>query len=138
MQGYLAYTRKSQPTVSRVEIIIATYRKAIECIGRAKAMAEQDQADGVQNLVTQVKFLITNLASGMAGATDDTAVNFLRLFEFVHHCLNHPTLANLESAEKPLRTLLEAFEAIRDKAIAMEQQGLIPSLADENQFKALA
>ena len=138
MQGYHAYAQHRPKGPSRIDTIIALYRMAIELIERAKPMVNANQTDAAKVPLSQAKLIVTNLASGMAGATDVETLNFLRLYEYVHHCLGNPTLASLDAAQKPLRTVLEGFEAVREKALAMEADGTIPSFQDQKQVEITA
>src|SRR5262249_10358183 len=93
-----------------------------------EAELQSGDADGATSLLVRSQTVIAALASGVAGSTDETALTFLRLYEFVTHCLARSEVNDIASAQKILRTLLEGFEMASDQAVSLEAQGQIPAM----------
>ncbi len=133
MNPYQAYKQQKQPTLSRVDLIISLYRKGLDRIERAESFLNQNRADAARPLLTDAQLIFASLASGMAGSTDASAINFFRLYEFVCHKITQGAVGDLRAARKVLVPLLEAFESVREQAATMEAQGSIPPLEQERQ-----
>jgi flagellin-specific chaperone FliS len=135
MNPYNAYNVQKQRPMTRVDLIIATFRKALQRLERADTALAAGNADAARPLLTEAHILVGGLAAGMAGSTDELALNFLRLYEFASHKISQGGADDLQAARKALTPLLEAFEAVRAQAAAMEAEGLIPSLDQERQIQ---
>ncbi len=122
------YERNCTPTLSRVDVIVALYRKALDRLQRAGALLVDQRADATGTLLAETQLIVSSLSAGWAGNSDPSAVNFLRLYEFVAHQLTLGALENIHAARRILAMLLEGFEAIRDQAVGLENRGEIPSL----------
>jgi flagellin-specific chaperone FliS len=68
----------------------------------------------------------------VAGSTEEISLNFLRLYEFVSDRLSRGGMADIDSAQRVLRTLLDGFEEARNQAIALEAAGALPTFGAQH------
>jgi flagellar protein FliS len=128
MQRYLAYKQAQDLPMTRIDLILTLYRKALDHLVRARvALAEQRAADALPHL-NKTQLIVVGIASGLPASEDEAAVNFLRLYEFVAYQMVLGTVASVDAATKVLATLLKGFESVREQAISLELQGKIPAL----------
>lgn len=132
MNHHRAYQQMSTPPMPRVDVIIALFRKTLDRLDRAAALVRDGNEDAARPLLADVQLIVTSLSTGSAGDTDASAVRFLRIYEFVSHQVTVGAIENIEAARRVLTPLLEAFEAIREHAIRLEQQGVLPPLDRES------
>ena len=135
MQPHNAYNQHKQRALTRVDLIITSYRKGLDRLERAESLLAEKRPDAARPLLAEAQMIFASLASGMAGTTDEAAINFFRLYEFVCHLITKGAIDDLRTARKVLSPLLEAFESVRDQAVAMEAQGVIPSLDRDHQLQ---
>jgi flagellin-specific chaperone FliS len=135
MNGHLAYQRQQVASQPRIDIVLALYRKTLELVGRARIAIDATQTDVARALLVKAQLIVNSLASGMVGSTDEVALNFVRLYEFVNDKLAHGDVADLDAAEQVLRTLLEGFEAARNEAVALEASGALPAFGHEHSLQ---
>lgn len=128
MRHHEAYSQHKQRSLTRIDVIIALYRKALDRLERADQKIAEQAKEGTRLQLAEVKLIISSLASGIATNPDDAGLSFLRLYEFVLHKLDAGASDDIAAVRKVLTPLLEGFEAIRDQAAALEMQGQIPSL----------
>ena len=135
MRPHQAYQQHQQSAMPRIDLIIALYRKAMDRLDRAGLLLAAQNPDAARSLLAETHLIVSSLSAGMVGSTDAATTNFLRLYEFVAHKLALGTIEDIAAARKVLTPLLEGFEAVRDQAVAMEIQGVIPSLNRERQIQ---
>jgi flagellin-specific chaperone FliS len=133
MNPYNAYHQHKQRTMTRIDLIITLYRKGLDRLERAEGFLAAERPDAAVPLLAEAQMIVASMASGMAGNTDESALRFFRLYEFVCHKIAQGGLENVRAARKVLAPLLEAFETVREQAATMEAQGLIPPLDRDNQ-----
>lgn len=112
---------------TRVEMLLALYEAAIHSARDAQqAMDEQDPTKACQHCMRSVR-LVMELRAGLNFDHGDSPKQLEQLLEFVQHCLleREPRVAD---ALKILETLHSAYEGIREEAIQLESQGVIPSV----------
>ena len=132
MQGHAAYKQAQDLPMTRIDLVLALYRKALEQLDRARsALVEQRRADALPHL-TKTQLIVVGMASGLPAYKDEAALNFLRLYEFVAYQLAQGTVAGVDAAAPVLRTLLTGFEKVREQAATMELQGKIPPLGRDH------
>jgi flagellin-specific chaperone FliS len=128
MQGYAAYKQTQDLSMTRIDLILSLYRKALDHLTRARtALAEERLSDALPHL-TKTQLIVVGIASGLPAYKDEAAVNFLRLYEFVAHQMVLGTLESVDAAARVLGTLLKGFEKVREQAVSLELQGKIPPL----------
>jgi flagellar biosynthetic protein FliS len=135
MHGAQAYQQQQRTTPTRIELILTLYDGAIERLQRARQLLTP-QPDEARQLIAQCQMIVSGLAGGMDPAAGDVAVNFLRLYEYVAHCLAQGTDEGLAHAISVLTTLREGFQEIRPQALEMERSGVIPPLRDSHLLQA--
>ncbi len=113
-------------------MIIASYRKALEQLAEARAALAKERREDALPFLTRTQLIVVGMASGLPAYKDETALNFMRLYEFVAHQMTLGTLASVDAAAGVLRTLLAGFEKVRDQAAALEAQGMIPALGRDH------
>ena len=133
MIAHDAYRQQRQPSLPRIDLILTCYDTLIEHVERAREGMSAVSEDSRGHLA-KAQALVTALASGLdpkAGEpkAGELATNFLRLYEFVSHCLADGSPARIGDALEVLRSLREGFETIRPQAADLERSGQIPPLS---------
>ncbi|MBI1832807.1 MAG: flagellar protein FliS [Planctomycetes bacterium] len=138
MRPHDVYRQHNQAGMLRIDMIITLYRKAIDRLERAKALVAEKGPGSAGILLSETQVAISSLSAGLGDASDETSLNYLRLFEFVAHKISVGTVEDIEAAKKVLGIMLEGFVAVRDQAAAMELQGTIPPIDREHAVQVTA
>jgi flagellin-specific chaperone FliS len=128
MTGYAAYKKTQNMPTTRIDLILTLYRKAFENLARARQALAQAQPELARPFLLNTQQLVASMAAELPAYKDDGAVNFLRLYEFVAHQMTLGTVESIDAAEKVLTPLREGFEAVRNQAVSLELQGVLPPL----------
>ncbi len=128
MTGYAAYKNVQALPMTRIDVILTLYRRALENLGRAREALERQDSDAARPRLAQTQLIVAALASELPAYRDEASLNFLRLYEFVAYQLKQETVASVDAAVRVLTPLLKGFEAVREQAVAMERKGEIPPL----------
>lgn len=128
MTGYAAYKQVQAMPMTRIDLILTLYRRAMENLKRARQALEQNDRAAARPRLAQTQLIVAALSSELPAYKTEAAVNFLRLYEFVAHQMTLETVAGVDAAVRVLTPLLAGFEAVREKAVALELQGEIPPL----------
>ncbi|HYV38335.1 MAG TPA: flagellar protein FliS [Gemmataceae bacterium] len=128
MNPYKQYQSGPGQSPLRIDVILSLYEEAIERVQKTLVAAQRGDNAAVQKLLPPIHLIISALASAVEGHAGDLSMNLLRLFDFVVHCLKTPDPMHLEPALDVLRTLHEAFLAIRQEAVRLERSGEIVPL----------
>lgn len=128
MNPFDAYKRHQNATMPRIELTLGLYRKAIESLEKARVALAQQNADAARPSLLKTQLIVTSLSADLPAYQDETATNFLRLYEFIAHQMTLETIEAVDASLKVLRPLLEGFESVREQALSMERQGQIPAL----------
>jgi flagellin-specific chaperone FliS len=138
MQGYAAYKQTRDLPLTRIDLILALYRKALDHLASARAaLIGPSPADALPHL-TRTQLIVVSIASGLPADKDAVAINFLRLYEFVAHQMVVGTLESVEAATRVLKTLLKGFETVHEQAVSLESQGKIPRLGRDHMVSLTA
>jgi len=137
MHPYEAYQAKNR-SMTRIELILATYRKAMENLGQARAALAESNPEAARPFLVNAQLIVSGLSAELPAYDDEAAANFLRLYEFVAHQMAVGTAESVEAAIKVLRPLMEGFEAVHEQALTIEAQGLIPPLDAARQVSVTA
>lgn len=132
MYAYEAYKSQRNATMSRIDLVLLAYRKSLDWMQQAREAIAAGERDRATPLLAKTQLVISSLAAGFTGMTDEVSLNFLRLYEFASHSIAKGEIADIDAAQKALRPLLEGFEAAREQAVALEAQGTIPPLSQEH------
>jgi flagellin-specific chaperone FliS len=131
MHGYEAYKQAQNLPVTRVDIILELYRVALESLEKAgRALAERGR-DAARPLLLKSQTAVMGLAAGLPAHGDESAVTFLRLYEYASRQMVESTLESIAAAADALRPLYEAFLKVRDEAASLELRHEIPPLSHE-------
>jgi flagellar secretion chaperone FliS len=128
MNGYAAYKKVQAMPTTRIDLILALYRKALENLGRAREALTQQKPDAARPLLAQTQLMVSAMATELPAYRDDASMNFLRLYEFVAHQMNLATVESVDAAVRVMTPLLKGFEAVREEALDLERRGAIPPL----------
>ena len=123
---------------SRIDLILAVYDGILDQLVRARAILAQGDREKARTILAKVRIGVETLAAGVDLVQGEVPAHFRRLYDFVLHCLQQPQLALIDDALKILRTLQEAFQAIRMQALDLERKGVIPSLEQIKVIQASA
>jgi flagellin-specific chaperone FliS len=125
MRAFQAYRQQINPRLTRVDLILSLYRKALAEMDHAVSLLQQHNAEAALPFLTKARLIVSGMGAGIADSTDESAENFQRLYEFVSFKLTQGKLENVIDARKIMHTLLEAFEAVRSQALTLESEGKI-------------
>ena len=128
MRAFDAYKQSQNLPMTRIDLILAVYRKALDSLGKARAALADKKPDAARPFLLGAQMIVMGLTSELPAYKDEAAINFLRLYEFVSYQMVQGAIENVDAAEKVLRTLLIGFEKVRGEAVALEMQGKIPPL----------
>jgi flagellin-specific chaperone FliS len=128
MHGYSAYQQARNPPLTRVDLILTLYRKALDHLTQARVALAGQRPDEALPCLSKTQLIVMGMAAGLPAYKDEAALNFLRLYEFVAYQMVQGTLASVDAAARVLQTLLKGFETVREQAVSLELQGKIPPL----------
>jgi len=100
----------------------------MENLGRARQALVEGRPDAGRSFRLNTQMIVCALSADLPAYKDETSINFLRLYEFVARQMTLGTLESIDAAVTVLRPLQEGFEAVREQALLLEQQGVIPPL----------
>jgi flagellar protein FliS len=140
MNPYAAYRRQEHAAgITRVDLVLALYDKALERLTRAEASLAGGDAPAAVVQLAKVQLTVGELASGVrVEANEEMGTNMLRLYEFVANELRTPRAEGIRNARKVLTTLREGFEAVREEANALERSGAVAAAAGSRLIMATA
>jgi len=138
MRPHNAYNQHKQPSATRIDIIIALYRKALDRLERAARLLADQHPEAARAQLAEVRLIIASFSSGITAGMDDNGLNFVRLYEFALHRLDTGGSDDIAAVRKVLTPLLEGFEAAREQAAALELQGQISSLDHQREIQITA
>jgi flagellar secretion chaperone FliS len=130
-----AYRQCAATGQTRVDLILGLYEAIIDRLEKALAALRSDDHKSLQHQVAACTLGVGALAGAYNGAAGELAFTFLRLFEFVGHCLRNASETNLLAALNVLRNLQEGFIAIRAEARDLERTGQVPPLTGTATFQ---
>lgn len=126
MYGTQQYRRQAVlGGMTRVEMLIALYDRAIHHLELAAAAQQAGQADAAISEQFEVQKMLFGIFAGLKMEESEVAANIGRLLSFVMDCL---VRKDYPPAIKILNDLRDGFLAIRDEANRLEQSGSIPTL----------
>ncbi len=115
-------------------MLLALYERAIHNITNAKmAKAQSDESAFARHLIDAQRTILA-IHSGLKPDEHDIASNIARLLHFVVSCLQK---YEFDDAIKTLSSLHGGFEAIREEANRLEQDGEIPPLANDQAYQTM-
>ena len=126
MNPYLAYQNNQNPAWTRIDMLLALYDGAIGRLEAASAALLLNDAVKAGPLLERSLAIVAELAAGLDFRHGELPVNLLRLYEFAVHCIATRTVGKVEDALGVLRELREGMLGIRDEAVRLEREGLIP------------
>jgi len=131
MRAFAAYQQTQNLPTTRIDLILALYRQALDLLERAGAALAIGQKENALSHLAKAQMIVMALATGIPANPDEPGKNFLRLYEFVSHQLTQGTADAVADAAKVLRSLQDGFQSAREKALELEQQGKIPPLGTD-------
>ncbi|GBD37154.1 hypothetical protein HRbin36_02284 [bacterium HR36] len=135
------WTQQASFQWTRVDIVLALLEEAICVLHELQAVsrkgAEKD-TDACRRLWQRAELLIAGLISGVNPEIGEVAASFLRLYEYAHHAVSNRQWRELPGVVQVLDTLRSGFEAVREAAIEMERDGVIPPVGTSPQWAVIA
>lgn len=117
---------------TRIDMLLALLEETLRVLQSLQQHTQTGKITTVERETDRLwqrgRLLVGALLSGVNPQVGETGRLCLRLYEFVLHVLEQKRLDSLSGAIEVLRTLQEAFQAVRAEAIALERNGEIPSL----------
>lgn len=126
MNPYRAYQQQAYSAWLRIDMLLALYDGLIGKLEAARAALVGKDAPGARKDLDKARLMLAGLVSGVDPGRGEMATEFLRLYEFVNHCLDVGGVKDVEGALKVLGTLREGLQAIRPEAAELERSGQIP------------
>ena len=128
-----AYRQQQAGAWTRIDMLLALYVRAEETLSQLAAGA----GDAAAQRLKLVRLLL-GIRQGLDFQHGELPQNIDRLCEFIQQQALHGGPDELASAQQVLRTLREAYQAIRDEAADLEASGQIPSAAADATWERLA
>jgi flagellin-specific chaperone FliS len=128
MNPYRAYQGQPYANWLRIDLLLALYDGAIEKLEAAVAAVRKPDRAAAMPLLARVRIIVAGLVVTVDRSRGDVAGQFLRLYEFVNHCLGTTDVKKLEAAANVLRTLREGSQSIRAEAVELERSEQVPPL----------
>jgi flagellin-specific chaperone FliS len=126
MNPYRAYQQQAYSAWLRIDMLLALYDGIIGRLEAALSALARKNATEAKPLLGKARLMLAGLVSCVDPSRGEMADQFLRLYEFVNHCLDIGDAKQVEAALRVLRTLREGLEAIRPEAAQLERSGQIP------------
>src|SRR5437899_102182 len=105
MRAHNAYQQQQINSLTRIDLVLTLYRKALDQMQRARRAIEEERGAEARSHLAKTQLIVAALASGLAGSTEEMAVNFLRLYEFVTDRLVRGSIEDVDAAQKVMQTL---------------------------------
>jgi flagellar secretion chaperone FliS len=126
MNPYAAYQNNQNPAWTRIDMLLALYDGAIGRLESAAMALRLNDVAKAAPLLERSLAIVAELAAGLDFRHGELPVNLLRLYEFAVHCIATRTVGKVEDALGVLRELREGMLGIRDEAVRLEREGVIP------------
>jgi flagellin-specific chaperone FliS len=127
MYSKLGQQQPSQPTLPRIDLILEIFERFLERLHKAQQLLV-DRPQEARGILNQCQLAVQGMAVGLDTSRGELSVQFLRLYEYVGHCLGEGTAASVQNAIDVLKILQESFQQVRPQALDLERQGEIPTL----------
>jgi flagellin-specific chaperone FliS len=138
MLPYRAYQQQRDGTTTRIDLLLGLFEKALARLDRAEAALGRSDLFAARTALAECQIMVSALAAGSLGRSDEMSLNFVRLYEFVTHRLQEARVENIHDARRILASMRDTFEAIRPEALRLEREGALPPLAREHSIQATA
>jgi flagellar biosynthetic protein FliS len=138
VRAYQAYQQNRSAGQTRIDTILSLYEAILERLERARAALRRHDSATAQKELDACAFGISGLSAAFNPHSGELALSLMRLYDFAVRCLGQADEAGVEAALNTLRTLYEAFAAIRPEAVHLERSGQIPPLAHAYTIQARA
>jgi len=131
----LAYQWAQQLTYqwTRVDTVLALLEETVRTLRDLAASRTEEGAEPPERKWRRAELLLAGLISGVDVRAGEVAYQFLRLYEYVHYVVANRRRTELERAAQILDTLRSGFAAVREQAIELERQGVIPPAGTNSQ-----
>lgn len=126
MNPYQIYQQQQNAHMTRIDLLLALYDKAIRHLTQARQALEQQDVTTATPPLLQAQLIIAALATGVDLQYGEVPYNMLRLYEFVLYCLGSPETKKVSDALRILTILREGLEGIEQNARNLELSGKIP------------
>jgi flagellar protein FliS len=137
MKPYRSYQVSSTATLTRIDMLLALYDRAIDRLEQAHRSLVKGKRRAALTLLLRAQGLVMGLASGV-NPHSEIAGKILPLFSFVVTAISLVTPEKVEASIRILATLREGFRAIRSEAFDLERQGVITPISSTSLLHTLA
>ena len=120
------YQQQQDISLTRIDLLLALYDKAIGHLAQAQQVLEQQDYATATPLLLQAQLIVYALATGVDTQYGELPRNMLRLYEFVLYCLGCAEAEKVRDALRLLLILREGFGEIQQPARNLELSGKIP------------
>ncbi len=128
MNPYARYQLQASSTEPRIDMLLSLFDAACDRTEAAlDAMAGADQ-ETARRLRVRARLVVLGLWSGVDNDRREKGVNLVGLYQFVTKSLAEGSLEEVRGSLEVLRTLREGFRGIREEAIQLERDGVIPPI----------
>jgi flagellar protein FliS len=120
-----AYRETYSSGWTRADMLLALFDGACERLELAAAALRADDRMTAMRLLTRAELIVCALAGGVDPAYK-LAGQTLHLYGLASRAISAATLEETEAALRILRSMRQGVERIRDEAVRLEREGVIP------------
>jgi flagellin-specific chaperone FliS len=122
------YRQPYSPGWTRADMLLALFDGAIERLDLASAAFRCGDRMAAVRLLTRAEMIVFELVSGVDREYVHAA-EFLRLYGIVSRAIGAVTLEHTEGAVRLLRAMRGGLATLREEAVRLEREGLLPCAA---------
>ena len=115
---------------TRIDMLVALYDAALLKLEQAMQAGNDGHALTARRRSLEALRLVAQLNAGIARQYGNLADNLANLFHFVSLRILADDGAGLADAHRILETLRAGFSEIRDEAVELESEGVIPQIEE--------
>lgn len=131
MDPLAAYRQSYSPGWSRVDMLLALFDGAIVRLELAAGALRRDERGAAVRLLTRAGLIVCQLAGGV-DPDYAHAAEFLRLYTVASRAIGAATVEQTEAALAVLRAMREGLLNLREEAVRLEREGILPPAVDRD------
>ena len=127
-----AYEDQRHEQWTRIDLLIALFDAGIRRIEEASQALQSDDQLPAKRALLLAQRIVLELKLGLRLQGGEMTQRADQLYDYVLRCLQSATADELASSTRVLKTLREGFVGIRDEAVQLERQGVLPATTVQN------
>lgn len=128
MKPHLAYKRQSQAAWNRIDMLLAIYEGTVNSLEAGLVALEANDSVELARQQLKATQLLVLILDGIDPQGGEVADRTRALCTYAIGQIGTVSADGWRSALDVIRILQEAFQDIREEAVDLESQGIIPSL----------